>query len=74
VADWQGCGSNLGIEFAAAPRDNTLIGETQLQTAESNFESGRAFIIADKKIRHTQRERIERAASRNTKLAKAGAA
>jgi hypothetical protein len=45
-----------------------------LQTTQSNLESSRAFIVADEQIRHAQPEGIKRAACRNPKLAKTGAA
>ena len=40
----------------------------------SRFEPGRAFIISNEQVRYAQCKRIERAAGRNTKLAKARAA
>jgi hypothetical protein len=48
--------SNVHVEFASAPRDDSLILETQLQTAESNFESSGAVFIANEQIRHAQRK------------------
>jgi hypothetical protein len=66
--------SNLHVKFAAAPGDDSLILKPQLQTAERDFEPGRAFIISNEEIRYAQCKQIERAAGRNTKLAKARAA
>src|SRR5207245_7374168 len=48
--------SNVHVEFATAPGDDSLILETQLQTAESNFESRGAVFIANEQIRHAQRK------------------
>jgi hypothetical protein len=47
------------IELAAAPRDDPLILESQLQTAECDFEPGRACIIADEEISHAQGKCVE---------------
>jgi len=62
VARGQRCRSNAHVKFTAAPGDDSFIGETQLQTAESDFKSGCRFFIADEQIRNPQGERIERAA------------
>ena len=40
------------IKFTAAPGDDSLVIKPQLQTAKSNLEPGRAFIIADEQIGH----------------------
>jgi hypothetical protein len=45
-----------------------------LQTAKRDFKSGCALIVAKQEIGHAQCERVERAASRNAKFAKAGSA
>jgi hypothetical protein len=66
--------SNPHIEVAAAPRDDSLVLKSQLQTTERDFEPGRTFIVANEQIRYAQCKRIECAACRNPKLAKAGAA
>jgi hypothetical protein len=66
-------GSEVHIEFAAAPGDDSLVIKAQLQTAERNFESSRAFIVADEQIRHAQCKGIQRPTGRNAKLAKTGA-
>src|SRR4029453_4055335 len=63
--------SNLHVKFAAAPGNNSLVLKLQLQTAKRDFETGRAFIISNEQIRYTQRERIQRTAGRDAKLAKA---
>jgi hypothetical protein len=62
--------SNLHVKFAAAPGDDSLVLKPQLQTTERDFEPGRAFIVSNEQIRYAQCKRIERAACRNTKLAK----
>jgi hypothetical protein len=66
--------SNLHVKFATAPCDDSLVLKPQLQTAERDFEPGGVFIVSNEQIRYAQRKRIERAAGRNTKLAKARAA
>src|SRR6266496_4119157 len=71
---WQQCRSNPDIEFAAAPGDDAFIGEAQLETAKGDFKSRCRFFITRKKISHTQREQIQRAAQRHAKLAVAAAA
>src|SRR5437762_2095775 len=74
VPRWQCPRSNLHVEFAAAPRDDSIVFKPQTQTTERDFEAGRAFIISNKQIRYAQCKGIERAAGRNAKLAKARAA
>ena len=54
--------SNLDIEFAAAPRNNSFIFKPQLQTTECDFESSRAFIVCNEEVRYPQCKRIECAA------------
>jgi hypothetical protein len=67
-------GSNRDIEFAAAPSNDSLILEVQVQAAKSNFKSGGTFVIINEQIGHSQRKRIQRTTCRNAELAKAGAA
>ena len=62
--------ANVRFEFAAAPNNNSIVGESKPQSAESNFETGSRFIIASEQVRHSQSVRIERAAERNAELAK----
>jgi len=62
MARGQRCRSNAHIKFTAAPADNSVIGETQLQTAQSDFKSGCRFLIADEQICDPQGEGIQRAA------------
>jgi hypothetical protein len=64
----------MHIEFAAAPSHDSLVIKAQLQTAECNFESSRALVVANEQIRHAQCKRIQRAACRNARLAKTSAA
>jgi hypothetical protein len=64
----------LHIEAATAPRDNTFVLKSQLQTTQGNFESSRTFIVADEQIRHAQPEGIQCAGRRNTKPARTCAA
>ena len=61
-------------ERATAPRNDTLIVKVQPQGSQSRFETSGAVLIADKRIRYSQREGIERAADRNTRLPIASAA
>jgi hypothetical protein len=62
--------SEARIELASAPGHDSIIDETQSQTAKSDFKPGSRFGVADEKIRDAQRVRIECAANRNAKLAK----
>ena len=61
-------------ESAAAPRHHALIVEAQTQSSQRRFQTGSSVFIADKRIRHPQREGIERAPKRNARLPIAGAA
>src|ERR1700693_4260913 len=71
MASGQRCRSNAHIEFASAPGYDSFIGESQLQTPKCNLKSSHDFIIANEKICHAQRVRIECAARRDAEFAKA---
>jgi hypothetical protein len=64
------CRSNAHIEFAPAPGDSPFIVETNAQTATRDLKAGIRFVVADEKIRDSQRVRIKCAAERNAKLTK----
>jgi hypothetical protein len=54
VASREGDRSDVNIEFAAAPGNDSLILKLQLQAAKGNFHSSGIFIITDEQIRHAQ--------------------
>ena len=49
-------------ECATAPRDGALIVKVQPQGSQSRFDAGGVVVIADQRIRHPKRVRVERAA------------
>jgi hypothetical protein len=61
----------LHIELAATPGHDSLVLETQTQTAQRNFEPGCTFIIANEQICHAQCKWVKRAAGGDAKLTKA---
>jgi hypothetical protein len=54
VPSWQGCASDLYIEFAAGPGNDSLILELELESTKGNFQSSGTFVIIDEQIRHAQ--------------------
>jgi hypothetical protein len=44
--------ANFELELATAPGDNPIVVETETGAAETDFENGGGFIVADKKIRN----------------------
>jgi hypothetical protein len=49
-------------ECAAAPGHNALLVKVQPHCSQSRFHAGGAVVIADQRIRHPKRVRIERPA------------
>jgi hypothetical protein len=66
--------SEANIELAATPGNDSLVIEAQSQSAKSHFDAGIRFIVSDKEIGDAEGEWIERAASRNAKLAESSSA
>src|SRR5213595_2957743 len=65
--------SNSHLEFAAAPRDQSVDVKLQSYSTARHFETSHAFRIAHQKIRQSQRNGIERATRRHAKLTESGA-
>jgi hypothetical protein len=53
---------NPDRERAAAPGHNALLVKVQPHCSQSRFDAGGVVVIADQRIRHPKRVRIERAA------------
>ena len=52
---------DAGVEIAAAPGDDPIVGKTKSQSAKGNFQARRRLVVADQKICHAHGMRIERA-------------
>ena len=50
------------FEFAATPGEQAFIAEAQTALAESEFQPGGVFVVADEQVGQAQSEWVERAA------------